>query len=221
MTIRRLPILHLVDDWRLLSSAQCRAWVALAAMLVLAQVRQPFPEIAWLHHLPTLVLLIAAPTLLRRWPLSDGATIAITLFLAIHTLGGRYTYSSVPYDEWARALSGGTLAERFGWTRNHYDRLVHFAFGLLWLAPLGELARRHLRLSGVASTGAAVSAVLAAGALYEIFEWVLTFAIAPELAGEYNGEQGDMWDAQKDMALALMGALVAAGWLAGKARWSA
>jgi putative membrane protein len=142
--------------------------------------------------------------------------VAIALFLALHTLGGRYTYSSVPYDEWARALTGMTLGERFGWTRNHYDRLVHFAFGLLWLAPFSELGRRHLRLSAAASACVAIAAIVAAGALYEIFEWLLTLAIAPELAGEYNGEQGDMWDAQKDMALALAGALVAAIWLAGK-----
>jgi putative membrane protein len=220
MVTRRLRIAQAVGDWRRLSSAQRRAWIALAAILVLAQIRQPFPEIAWLHHLPTLLVLLAAPALLRRWPLSDGATVAIALFLALHTLGGRYTYSSVPYDEWARALTGMTLGERFGWTRNHYDRLVHFAFGLLWLAPFSELVRRHLRLSAAASICVAIMAIVAAGAFYEIFEWLLTLSIAPELAGEYNGEQGDMWDAQKDMALALVGALAAAICLAGKERLS-
>lgn len=198
-----------------LTSAQFRALAALTAMLALAQIGQPFPEIAWLHHLPTLLLLLLAPMLLRRWPLSDGAVLAIVLFFALHTLGGRYTYSSVPYDEWARLLTGDTLSDRFGWTRNHYDRIVHFAFGLLFYAPVREIGRRYLGLSRIMAAIVSIGFVLSVGALYELFEGLLTLAVAPELADEYNGQQGDMWDAQKDMGLALAGALISAGWV----RW--
>src|SRR6187551_326763 len=113
----------------------------LAAALVLAQINQPYPEIAPLQHIPTLVLLAAAPWLLRSWPISDRALGCIAVFFLLHTLGGRYTYSNVPYEEWYRSLTGGDFAALTGWTRNHYDRLVHLAFGVLFVPPAVEVAR--------------------------------------------------------------------------------
>src|SRR3954468_18443600 len=127
--------------------AQVAMIAALAALLLLAQVKQPFPEVAPLHHIPTLLLLLAAPFLLRRWPLSNASVAQIALFFALHTIGGRYTYSNVPYDDLARALSGHTISEMFGFTRNHYDRLVHFSYGLLGVAPIGEALGRPGGLS--------------------------------------------------------------------------
>lgn len=195
-----------------------RAMIAvLLAALLLAQIDQPYPDVALLQHLPTMLLIIAAPWLLRRWPLSDAALGCIVVFLLLHTLGGRYAYSNVPYDAWATALTGMTLSDAAGWSRNHYDRLVHFAFGLLAVLPVGELARR----AGLGPRGALLSGlafVLAISALYEVFEWLLTLALAGDLADTYNGQQGDMWDAQKDMALATLGALIPIPWLRGRLR---
>src|SRR3546814_7787581 len=67
--------------------------------------------LALLQHIPTALLLVAAPWLLRRWPLSTASVACIALFLALHTLGGRYAYSNVPYDDWARALTGASLSD--------------------------------------------------------------------------------------------------------------
>ena len=186
---------------------------ALGALLLLCQIDQPFPQTAWLHHFPTLVALVAAPFALRRWPLSNAALRCLLLFLALHTIGGRYTYSAVPYDELARALTGTSLSETFGWSRNHYDRLVHLSYGLLTILPIREALERHLGLSRRVALYIALESVLAVSALYEIFEWLLTLAAAGPTAAAYNGQQGDIWDAQKDMALAGIGALVAVGWL--------
>ncbi|WP_428684145.1 DUF2238 domain-containing protein [Sphingopyxis sp.] len=180
----------------------------LLALLLLAQIAQPYPEVALLQHIPTLAFLIAAPWILRRWPLSTAALACIVAFLALHTLGGRYAYSNVPYDDWLQALTGTTLSELFGWTRNHYDRLVHFAFGALSVVPVAEVARRW---GGMGPRGAAVAVlgwVLAISCLYEIFEWLLTIVAAGETADRYNGQQGDIWDAQKDMAFATLGAIL-------------
>ncbi|WP_432769282.1 MAG: DUF2238 domain-containing protein [Sphingopyxis sp.] len=188
--------------------AQRRLLGALLILLLLAQIEQPYPEVALLQHIPTMLLLVAAPALLRRWPLSTPALACIVLFLALHTLGGRYAYSNVPYDDWAQALTGATLSEAFGWNRNHYDRLVHFAFGALSVIPVAEIARRW---GGQGRRGAALAAlawVLALSALYEIFEWLLTIVAAGATADRYNGQQGDIWDAQKDMALAALGAIM-------------
>jgi putative membrane protein len=180
----------------------------LLALLLLAQVDQPYPDIAPLQHIPTALLLIASPWLLRRWPLSTPALACIILFLALHTLGGRYIYSNVPYDDWMRALTGTSLSEAFGWSRNHYDRLVHFAFGLLSVVPVAEVARRHGGLSRRGAMLAVGGWVLSLSCLYEIFEWLLTIVAAGDTADRYNGQQGDMWDAQKDMAFAALGAVM-------------
>jgi len=188
--------------------AQRRLLGALLILLLLAQIEQPYPEIALLQHIPTMLLLVAAPALLRRWPLSTPALACIVAFFALHTLGGRYAYSNVPYDAWAHTLTGTTLSDAFGWTRNHFDRLVHFAFGALSVIPVAEIARRW---GGLGRRGAALTVlgwVLAISSLYEIFEWLLTIVAAGETADRYNGQQGDIWDAQKDMALAALGAIL-------------
>lgn len=209
----KLQFMHLWRDWQALPAPQMRAVAALAAMLILAQIGQPYPETAWLHHLPTLLVLLAAPSLLRRWPMSDHAVVALALFFAVHTLGGRHTYSNVPYDDWARAILGSGPADWFGWTRNHYDRLVHFLFGLLFYPPVHEIARRHLRQPAGQAAIFTFGFVLSVGAIYEIFEALLTLTVAPEVAADYNGQQGDPWDAQKDMGLALIGSMLAALWM--------
>jgi putative membrane protein len=183
---------------------------ALAALLLLAQVKQPFPEVAPLHHIPTLLLLLASPFLLRHWPLSNLSVGFIALFFALHTIGGRYTYSNVPYDDLARALTGRTISEAFGFTRNHYDRLVHLSYGLLAVAPVSEALRRHGGLGARIALYIAVESVLAVSMLYELFEWQLAVTMQGPLADAYNGQQGDIWDSQKDMALAAFGALIAA-----------
>ena len=183
---------------------------ALGALLVLVQVNQPFPEVAPLHHIPTFLLLLASPFLLRRWPLSNRSVAFVLLFFALHTIGGRYTYTNVPYDDLASALTGRTISDTFGFTRNHYDRLVHFSYGLLAVAPVSEALRRHAGLGARVAVYIAVESVLAVSMLYELFEWQLAIAMQGPLADAYNGQQGDIWDAQKDMALAAVGAVIAA-----------
>ncbi len=179
---------------------------ALAVLVAVANIRQPFPDVAPLHHIPTLALLAAAPFLLRRWPLSTASVACLAVFLALHTLGGRYTYSNLPYDAWFEALTGQSV----GFSRNNYDRFVHLVFGLLAVPPGYEILRRHARLGTGLALAGAVGCVVVLGALYEMFEWLLTLVLAGPLADGYNGQQGDPWDAQKDMVIALAGALVAA-----------
>ena len=194
-----------VAGWKVLPTAQRRMVLLLIAAIALAQVDQPYPELAPLQHGPTLVLALAAPWLLRRWPLSNRSIGCILLFLLLHTLGGRYIYSYVPYDEWARWLTGHDLSGSFGWRRNGYDRMVHFAFGLLLTGPVAEIARRRGAMSLHWSLAFGFAAIGLVGALYEIFEWWLTLVAAGATADWYNGQQGDAWDPQKDMAAAQLG----------------
>ncbi|KEQ54842.1 DUF2238 domain-containing protein [Sphingobium chlorophenolicum] len=199
--------------WKALPVAQRRMIILLVAAIIAANIDQPYPELAPLQHGPTVLLVLAAPWLLRRWPLSNGSVGCMLLFLLLHTLGGRYIYSYVPYDAWARAVSGHDISGTFGIARNGYDRLVHFAFGALLTAPFAEAARRYGVMRMGWSMAFAFVAVGFVGAIYEIFEWLLSVVAAGQTADWYNGQQGDMWDPQKDMAAAQIGSLAALIWL--------
>lgn len=203
MTIPRAPASR--------APIQTTILIALAIILLLTCIDPPYPGQMLLQHIPTVAVLIAAPFLLRRRPLGTASVLCLALFLLFHIIGARYIYSFVPYDALTETLFGFSITETFGFERNHYDRLVHFLFGALWIAPVREIAIRYGNLSPRAAMIAALGFVLSISALYEIFEWCLTFAVAPEDAEAYNGQQGDLWDAQKDMALAAGGAVVAAG----------
>jgi len=168
-----------------------------------------YPGNTWLQVGPVALALPFAWRALARAPISSASAACMTAFVLLHLLAARWSYSFVPYDAWLPALAS---------ERNHFDRLVHFAFGALAMAPLVEAGVRHWGLSARMALVFAITFVLAAGGLYEIFEWSLTLTLAPEDAGAYNGEQGDMFDAQKDMALAGLGAVLVAP-LVRRARW--
>ncbi|MDE0933271.1 MAG: DUF2238 domain-containing protein [Novosphingopyxis baekryungensis] len=195
--------------WNAVPVAQRRMIIAMAVAVCLANIAQPYPDLAPLQHGPTVALLFAAPWLLRRWPLSTAAIGCIFAFLLLHTLGARWIYSYVPYDDWARAVVGHDISSLFGTTRNGYDRLVHFAFGALLTLPMVETSRKFGGLRGGWSLAFAFAFIALGSALYEIFEWLLTLIAAGETADYYNGQQGDVWDAQKDMAAAQVGSALA------------
>jgi putative membrane protein len=187
------------------------ACVAACAMLLAITLLSPiYPREQWLQHVPSA---IALPALLlaarRRW-LSDLSMVCLSTMLGLHILGARWIYSYVPYEQWCDALFGGGPRDWFGWTRNHYDRLVHFACGLLMTLPLAEAARRYARMGIASSLAFAWLAVAGVSAVYEVFEWGLAVIAAPDFAEKYNGQQGDFWDAQKDMALAMAGSSISA-----------
>ncbi|MPS69098.1 MAG: DUF2238 domain-containing protein [Novosphingobium sp.] len=186
-------------------------WLVLTGVAALFSLLDtPFPRLAPMQNLPTLAILGAIFWSLRRWPLPTSAVACICLFLVLHTIGGRYVYSHVPYEYWARALGLPSPAATLGLERNAWDRLVHFSFGALWVHPISVWLVRHKGLSLSLATYISVEFVLAGSALYEIFEWLLTVFMAGPDALAYNGQQGDPWDPQKDMAMAGLGAVVSA-----------
>lgn len=172
-----------------------------------------------LQHLPTALGLLALWAVSHRPGLTDTSFACVLAFLALHVIGARWIYSQVPYDAWSEALTGRTLSETFGWERNHYDRFVHLAFGALFVGPIHDVLGRTVSVRGAWAWIFAIIGVLAASAVYELAEWGLAVTIAPDAAERYVGQQGDPWDAQKDMTLATLGAIAAAV-VAGRV-WSA
>ncbi len=164
-----------------------------------------------MQHGPTAIAAVALVVAERRLRISRLSFALVIAFLFLHLVGARYLYSNVPYDEWSQKIFGFSIDERMGFERNHYDRLVHFCFGLLFAYPLWELFAQYARLGGWWPGVLAICVVLAAGTVYELVEWATAMTFAPDWAEAYNGQQGDVWDAQKDMALAAAGAILGVG----------
>ncbi len=137
----------------------------------------------------------------RSFPFSNISYLLLTIFLTLHLTGAHYTYSKVPL--------GFYLAEIFGESRNHFDRIVHFSFGLLLTYPIREFLLRMTRLKGFFSYYLPVDIILSCSALFEIIEWLFVMNVNPDLGAAYLGTQGDIWDAQKDMVVAAIGSVVA------------
>lgn len=167
------------------------AWLAIA----------PHYRSDWL--LENMLVFAAVPVLGWLWyqdSVSRLAWLSIFLFLIFHEIGAHYTYSNVPYDQWLRTLFGLSLDQQFSFERNQYDRWVHFLYGLLLFPLMKDLVKSCLL---------PVMLILSHSAFYEIVEWLAVVLFPGELGDSYLGAQGDIWDAQKDMVLALLGASIA------------
>lgn len=123
---------------------------------------------------------------------------ALFLFLCLHALGAHYTYAEVPYRQWLGLATDG---------RNHFDRGVHFLFGLLVMPAYLELLSRRAALQGIWRAIVPIAFLMAQSELYEIIEWQAALRFGGELGMAYLGTQGDVWDAQKDSAAAALGAV--------------
>ena len=132
-------------------------------------------------------------------------------FILLHILGAHYLYSYVPYNDWIKSWLGVDLNQYFGWSRNMYDRLIHFSYGLLLFKICCDVFSAWLpSVKPFQIVVLAIQFIMASSMVYELIEWWIAVGMSPEAAENYNGQQGDIWDAQKDMALATLGALCAA-----------
>lgn len=180
------------------------------AAIPLSFIRAPYPDELSLQHVPTVIGLALLLAAVKTGSLGRVSFTCVVGFLWLHIIGARWIYTFVPYDDFAARLTGRSLSDRFGWERNHYDRLVHAASGVLGVPPASELLQRFGGMKPLGAAVMAVSCVLSIGAIYEIFEWQIAMTFSPTQAEAYNGQQGDVWDPQKDLALAGIGAIISA-----------
>jgi putative membrane protein len=137
----------------------------------------------------------------RKLPLSDLSYLLIFIYLAMHEWGAHYKYSDVPLGEWMK-----------GWLhtqRNHYDRVAHFAYGLLCSYPMQEAFIRAARVGGAWRYYLPIEATLACSAVYEMMEAGMASVLSPQRGEEFVGMQGDIWDSQEDMLMAGLGSVLA------------
>lgn len=162
----------------------------------------PLYREGWLLENILVFIFVPLILILSYWlRLSKLSYTLITLFMILHVIGSHYTYAEVPF--------GYTLQAWFGSSRNMYDRLVHFSFGFLLAYPIREVFMRLGRSRGFWSYYLPFELTLAFSALYEIIEWLTAASIDPNAGLAFLGSQGDIWDAQKDMLVAGLGALIA------------
>lgn len=162
---------------------------------------EPIDRHDWfLENVLGIGLMIVLVTTYRIFPLSDLSYIFLTLFMTLHAVGAHYTYSKVPLGFW--------MQEWWGLERNHFDRIAHFSFGLLLAYPLRELFLRRVNVQGFWAYYLPISGILAMSGFFEIIETSIVLLVRPELGEAYLGTQGDEWDAQKDMLVALIGAFL-------------
>lgn len=182
-----------------------RLCLALAAIVVAALVASgiaPYDRATWLMEVaPVLVALPILAATRKRFPLTDLVYVLIALHALVLVLGGAYTYARVPLGSW--------LQEAFSLQRNPYDRIGHFMQGFVPAMIAREILYRTTPLRGAKMVAFLCLAVaLAISAVYELIEWGAALALG-QGAEEFLGTQGDPWDTQSDMFMAMMGAVVA------------
>jgi putative membrane protein len=182
----------------------------LAAFMVLfiALAIKPLFREDWL--LENMLVFFAIPLLVfgaRRLRFSNLAYTLLFVFFVMHEIGAHFTYSLVPYDKWFEAFGGRPLNELLGWERNHYDRVIHFAYGFLILPAVVELLDHVAAPRGIWRFILPVTFIFSHSVIYELVEMGAAWRFGGDLGTAYLGTQGDEWDAQKDMALAALGAV--------------
>ncbi len=162
-----------------------------------------------LHQVGTVIMLIALLYFNHKFCFSNFSFILYCLFLYLHIFAACWLYSFVPYNDWFIHYVNFDLNAYFGWQRNMFDRLVHFAYGFLLYPLFFEMGKQYFKpLSANKIHIIVLLWIMASSMIYELIEWGIAFGLSPEAAENYNGQQGDVWDAHKDMFLASVGGLL-------------
>lgn len=177
--------------------------LALSIFLSLATfIHPPAGRLNWFLEVgPGLFGVVLLVLSARRFPMSHLVYCCCFVHLCILIYGGYYTYAETPLGNWAK--------EAFDLSRNHYDRIGHLALGLFPAFVIREILLRRTPLQrGGWLYFIVASIVLAIGAFWELLEWWISLIVASEVGQAYLGSQGDIWDAQWDMFLALVGGMI-------------
>ncbi|MDH5387173.1 MAG: DUF2238 domain-containing protein [Gammaproteobacteria bacterium] len=175
------------------------AW--LLVLWVVTAIGPLYPRDWFLENILVIVWVVLLAATYRRFQFSNFSYALFVIFLSMHLVGAHYTYTETPFGFW--------MQDWFGFERNHYDRLVHFAFGLLIACPFRELLMRRSGIKATWSYSLTVAIVLSFSSLYEVIEGMVAMIVSPDLGSAYLGTQGDEWDAQKDAFLAFAGSVIA------------
>lgn len=168
------------------------------AVLAIRPVSRP----TWISENVTVLFIVVPLVWMYRRGIrfSNAAYLFMAVLIFLHTIGGHYTFSEVPF---------GWVTDLIGAQRNHFDRVAHFTVGFYAYAILEFIEVRRLSTRRSFSLVVALSMILAVAALFELVEWIYAVSADPVAGAEFLGSQGDIWDAQKDMLADGLGAVLA------------
>ncbi|MAG62284.1 hypothetical protein CMO84_02040 [Candidatus Woesearchaeota archaeon] len=183
-----------------LSRTQALFFGAYLALFALCALNPYDRSVWWAENLP-IMLLVGVIAWVQRFHSFSKLSYGMMFFLlALHTVGGHYTFSRVPFD---------FVTETFGFERNHFDRVAHFTVGF-YAYPLAEIIqRRKLVNTRWLLYLFPVFSIVSLAAAYELFEWRYALTAEPDAGLAVLGSQGDIWDAQKDILADTLGAVFA------------
>lgn len=182
--------------------AALSAWLVIYLGVLIWSAIQPHDYLIWfLEALPAIAVLVILGVTYRRFPLTPLLYWLILIHAVILMIGAHYTYARVPLFEWLQPV--------FGWERNNYDKLGHFAQGFVPAIAAREILIRFSVINGRLWLFLIIVAIcLAVSAFYELIEWWVAL-VSKEAAESFLGTQGYVWDTQSDMGWALLGAVLA------------
>jgi len=178
------------------------AWVSVFFLVLLWSGIGPKDYLTWLLEvLPAVLGGLVLWVTRDVFPLTRLVYLLVLIHCVILMVGGHYTYAEVPLFDWIR--------DEYGMQRNNYDKLGHFAQGFVPAMVAREIViRRRVFSTAAWRNFFIVSFCLGFSALYELIEWLVAL-LSQEAADAFLGTQGYIWDTQSDMALALLGAILA------------
>lgn len=154
----------------------------------------------WIENILVFMFWIYMVVTYKRFKFSDWSYLFFFLFLLLHTFGAMYAYTHNPVGDW--------MKQQWNLWRNPYDRIVHFSFGLLLAYPLRDKLMNSAGVKGKWQYILPVEIILSLACIFELIEWGV-YAVTPKETGEnYVATQGDVWDAHKDIAVAVVGAAI-------------
>lgn len=177
-------------------------------IIALTWIKPIWPQEQALHNSLSVIAFMALAWYNKTYQMSRGQFGLICLFLIVHSIAARWLYSYVPYEQWFADLTGQSFKVLFHTERNHTDRLIHFLYGVCFTPTLISYFQQRYQLNTNTAYKLSLMMIMVTSLCYEWFEWLIAITLSPEQAEAYNGQQGDMWDAHKDMLLATIGCLV-------------
>lgn len=175
--------------------------IIFAIILVWSGIHPISPAYWLLENSPIFFALLVFIIFDRYFKLSNFSYTLIAIYIIFPLATSHYGVTGVPF--------GHTLGELLGTTRNMYDRLTHFSFGFFSFYPIYEFVLSINKEDTARSYIVSLETILAFSAIYEIFEWIAAVTVNPILAASFYGSQGDIFDTQKDMGIAALGAIFA------------
>ncbi|MFN3444173.1 MAG: DUF2238 domain-containing protein [Bacteroidia bacterium] len=153
-----------------------------------------------IENILTIIALVTLTLTYKKFKFSDLSYTLIFVYTMLHIYGAMYTYAENPLGYW--------LKDVLDLERNHYDRIVHFSFGFLLGYPLRDYFKNWFDWPNWVCWTLPIEITMSFSGAYEIIEWLVADVFFTHQGTAYLGTQGDVWDAQKDMALALSGAIL-------------